>query len=79
MKKGQKLVRPHYKTMWKEAEAEAARWTRKFWEQVEGGKVAMDALAVERAANLRHRKIEIRLAVLDVALAAAMLYLLATR
>ena len=77
--KGQKLLRPHYKEMWKLAEDVSAQQTVKFWEQVERSQIALEALATERAINQRHRKIELALGVLDVVFAAAMLYLLATR
>ena len=77
--KGQTLARPHYKQMWQDAEAALTQATAQVLDIAEGGKLAMEALATERAANKRHRRIELALGVLDIALAAAMLYLLSTR
>lgn len=86
MKKGQKLVRPHYKTMWQKAEQVAhetdvlrdqAEIDRDNWKSAweASGKAVLDA----RDSDARHMKWMLRFGILDVALAAAMLYLLATR
>ena len=85
-KKGQKLNRPAYKAWWNAAVDEnnrlssvCAMLTGAAQDSCAARLSAESALARERAADVRHRRLALWLGVLDVVFAAAMLYLLATR
>ena len=74
MMKGTKITRPKYKQWYENELALCKKLSAELADAAESATVLRDALRKEHDADLRHRKLMVWFAVLDVVLASSMLY-----